>query len=76
MCATSDAHIKAVEDAVGVEIKKEFLPIQLGDVVATYADVSDLERDFDYRPSTSVQEGMRRTVAWYRDFYKIIKNDT
>lgn len=71
MGATSDAHIKAVEDAVGVEIKKEFLPIQPGDVVATYADVSDLERDFDYRPSTSVQEGMRRTVAWYRDFYKI-----
>src|SRR5690554_16247 len=63
--------IKAVEDAVGVEIKKEFLPIQPGDVVATYADVSDLERDFDYRPSTSVQEGMRRTVAWYKDFYKI-----
>lgn len=54
---------KAVEDAVGVEIKKEFLPIQPGDVVATYADVSELERDFDYRPSTSVQEGMRRTVA-------------
>lgn len=61
--------IQAVEDAAGVEIQKEFLPIQPGDVVATYADVSDLERDMDYKPNTSVQEGMRRTVAWYREFY-------
>ncbi|RUO37291.1 NAD-dependent epimerase [Aliidiomarina shirensis] len=63
--------IEAVEAAAGVEIQKEFLPIQPGDVVATYADVSDLERDMDYAPSTTVQEGMRRTVAWYREFYGV-----
>ncbi|WP_404408561.1 NAD-dependent epimerase [Pseudidiomarina marina] len=63
--------IKAVEDAAGVEISKEFLPIQPGDVVATYADVSDLAADMDYRPSTPVTEGMKRTVAWYREFYGV-----
>lgn len=63
--------IEAVERAAGVEIQKEFLPIQPGDVVATYADVSELERDFGYRPSTSVQEGMQRMVDWYREFYQV-----
>lgn len=63
--------IQAVEAAAGIEINKEFLPIQPGDVVATYADVSDLEEDMGYRPNTSVQEGMRRTIAWYRAFYQL-----
>ena len=63
--------IEAVERAADVEIQKEFLPIQPGDVVATYADVSELERDFGYRPSTSVQEGMQRMVDWYREFYQV-----
>lgn len=63
--------IQAVEAAAGVEIAKEFMPIQPGDVVATYADVTDLTEDMDYRPSTPVTEGMRRTVAWYRNFYNV-----
>ena len=63
--------ISAVEAAVGVEIKKQFMDIQPGDVVATYADVSDLAADMGYRPTTAVTEGMRRTVAWYRTFYGV-----
>lgn len=63
--------IKAVEFAAGVEIAKEYLPIQPGDVVATFADVSDLAEDMDYRPFTPVTEGMKRTVAWYRKFYDV-----
>lgn len=63
--------IKAVESAAGVEIKKEFMPIQPGDVVATYADVSELVDDMGYRPSTPVTEGMKKTVAWYREFYQL-----
>ena len=47
------------------------MPIQPGDVVATYADVSDLEKDMGYSPSTPVTEGMQRMVAWYRSFYKV-----
>jgi len=61
--------IEAVENAAGVEIPKDFQPIQPGDVVATYADVSELEIDMGYRPSTPVTEGMKRTVDWYRSFY-------
>jgi len=61
--------IEAVEAAAGVEINKDFQPIQPGDVVATYADVSELENDMSYKPSTPVSEGMKRTVEWYRDFY-------
>jgi UDP-glucuronate 4-epimerase len=62
--------IKAVEAAAGTEINKEFMPIQPGDVVATYADVSELENDMGYRPATPVTEGMQRTAKWYRDFYR------
>jgi len=61
--------IEAVEDAAGVEIQKDFQPIQPGDVVATYADVSELENDMGYKPSTPVTEGMKRTIEWYRSFY-------
>jgi UDP-glucuronate 4-epimerase len=61
--------IEAVEAAAGVEIQKDFQPIQPGDVVATYADVSELENDMGYKPSTPVTEGMQRTVDWYRRFY-------
>jgi len=61
--------IEAVEAAAGVEINKDFQPIQPGDVVATYADVSELENDMGYKPSTPVTEGMKRTVEWYRSFY-------
>lgn len=63
--------IRAVEDAAGVEVKKEFMPIQPGDVVATYADVSDLVKDMGYKPSTPVTEGIKRTVEWYRSFYNV-----
>jgi UDP-glucuronate 4-epimerase len=63
--------IKAVESAAGVEIPKDFQPIQPGDVVATYADVSELENDMGYRPSTPVTEGMKRTVEWYKQFYNV-----
>lgn len=63
--------IKALEDAAGVEIQKDFQPIQPGDVIATYADVSELEADIGYKPSTPVTEGIKRTVDWYKQFYNI-----
>lgn len=63
--------IAAIEDAAGVEIQKDFQPIQPGDVVATYADVSELENDMSYKPSTPVTEGMKRTVEWYKQFYNV-----
>ncbi len=47
------------------------LPIQAGDVPSTYADVSDLIEDLDYKPNTSIKEGIDRFVDWYLDFFKI-----
>lgn len=48
---------------------KELVPMQPGDVPVTYADVSDLERDFGFRPSTSIREGLRRFAQWYKEYY-------
>ena len=47
----------------------EFLPMQLGDVYQTYADVDALIRDFDFRPSTSIEEGLARFARWYKEYY-------
>lgn len=51
------------------EAHKELVPMQPGDVPVTYADTSALERDFGYKPSTSLREGLRRFAAWYKEFY-------
>ena len=51
------------------EAHKELVPMQPGDVPVTYADTSALERDFGFKPSTSLREGLRRFAQWYRDFY-------
>lgn len=61
--------IEAIEDALGKRAVKNFLPMQPGDVPATWADVSDLAADFGYQPSTPVEEGIRRFVEWYRGYY-------
>lgn len=63
--------IKALENSLGKEAKKEYLPMQPGDVKSTYADVSDLMKDFDYKPDTSIQEGVDKFAQWYRAFYHI-----
>lgn len=52
------------------EAHKELVPMQPGDVPVTYADTSALERDFDYKPSTSLREGLRNFAEWYAEFYK------
>jgi len=66
-------YIAALEEQLGKTAEKEFLPLQPGDVPDTYADVEQLILDVDYKPETSVQEGIRRFVAWYRDYYGIQK---
>ena len=62
---------KALSKAYGKEItaQKTFLPMQPGDVPTTYADVTELERDFGFKPSTPVQEGLDRFAEWYKAFY-------
>ncbi|SEK52248.1 UDP-glucuronate 4-epimerase [Roseateles sp. YR242] len=63
--------IEAIEQALGQEAKKEFLPLQDGDVPATHADVEELAAWTGFRPAMPVPEGVKRFVAWYRDYYKI-----
>ncbi len=63
--------IEVIEGALGVKAEKNYLPMQPGDLPVTYADVDDLIRDVGFRPSTSIEDGVARFVAWYRDFYKI-----
>ncbi|EIF50993.1 NAD-dependent epimerase [Sulfurovum sp. AR] len=63
--------IKALENSLGKEAKKEYLPMQPGDVKSTYADVSGLMNDFGYKPDTSIQEGVDKFAQWYRAFYHI-----
>jgi len=62
-------YISALEEALGKEAKKEFLPIQPGDVPDTYADVTDLVKEFDYKPNTSVKEGIANFAQWFKDYY-------
>lgn len=66
-----DALEKALSKAYNKEITatKEFLPMQPGDVPATYADVTDLVNDFDFKPATTIQEGLGKFAEWYKEFY-------
>lgn len=61
--------VAALEKYIGREAKKEFLPMQPGDVYRTYADVTDLINDFDFKPNTSMEEGMKRFVEWFLKYY-------
>ena len=63
--------IELIEDNLGRRARRNCLPMQDGDVAETLADISPLERDFGYRPSTSVETGVARFVAWYRDYYGV-----
>jgi UDP-glucuronate 4-epimerase len=63
--------IEVIEDCLGRKANKRLLPMQPGDVPATFADVNDLIRDVGFQPSTSIEEGVRRFVDWYLDYYKI-----
>lgn len=53
------------------EAHKQLVPMQAGDVPVTYADVSDLERDLDFKPATSLRDGLRKFAQWYKEFYQV-----
>lgn len=54
------------------ELYKKLVPMQPGDVITTYADTSELEHDFNFKPNTSLREGLRKFVKWYKEFYENI----
>jgi UDP-glucuronate 4-epimerase len=64
-------YIRAIEKALGKQAKMELLPLQPGDVPDTFADVEDLVSQFDFKPNTSVGDGIAQFVAWYRDYFKV-----
>ena len=61
--------IETLEKSIGIEAKKNFMVMQPGDVVSTYADVSDLIKDFNYKPDTKLSDGIDEFVKWYKEFY-------
>jgi UDP-glucuronate 4-epimerase len=63
--------IVAIEQELGIEAQKQFLPLQPGDVAQAYADVSDLVANLQYKPETSVAEGIRRFITWYKSYYNL-----
>lgn len=63
--------IEVLEDCLGMKAEKNLLPLQPGDVLATYADVDDLAKDVDFKPSTPIEVGIDNFVKWYRSYYKI-----
>ncbi|MFP4287906.1 MAG: hypothetical protein ACLFQS_01500 [Bacteroidales bacterium] len=61
--------ITAIENSLGIEAQKNFLPLQPGDVPATWAEVKDLAENLDYKPSTEVNNGVKKFVDWYKEYY-------
>lgn len=63
--------IETLEKAIGKKAEKEFLPMQPGDVYQTYADVTELMKDFDFKPSTSIEDGLNSFAKWYFEYYGV-----
>lgn len=63
--------VSIIEKSLGMEAKKNFMPMQAGDVAATYADVQDLINNLGYKPQTSLEYGVGEFIKWYRDFYSV-----
>lgn len=64
-------YIEILEDCLGKQAEKNYLPMQDGDVPATYADVASLVEDIGYKPETSIEKGIEQYVNWYRDYFKL-----
>ena len=63
--------IKIIEEELGVEAKKNFLPLQPGDVPETYADIETTAKLLGFKPKTSIRAGIRKFLAWYRGYYEL-----
>ena len=63
--------VGAIENKLGIKAEKNFMPLQAGDVPSTFADVADLVKDLDYKPETTIQEGIDKFIDWYRDFFNV-----
>ena len=66
-----ERYIGAIEEVLGKKAIKEYLPMQPGDVPASFADVEDLQNDVGFKPNTSIEEGIGKFLEWYREYYKV-----
>jgi len=64
-------YIQAIENALKIKANKELLPLQPGDVIDTYADITDLVKDFKYKPSVKIDQGVAKFIEWYKEYYGI-----
>ncbi|NOX32589.1 MAG: NAD-dependent epimerase [Deltaproteobacteria bacterium] len=62
--------VRAIEKAIGKKAVKNYLPLQAGDVPATYADVNDLIKDMGFKPATPIEEGINNFIKWYKEYYQ------
>lgn len=70
-CIELNELIRIIESNVGIEAKKEYVPMKAGDLSATWADITKAERLLDYVPRVSMEEGINKFISWYRDYHKI-----
>ena len=63
-------YINAIEESLGIKAKKILLPMQPGDVPSTFSDCTNLEEYINYRPNTSIKDGIEAFINWYKDFYE------
>ena len=61
--------VSLLEKEFGRSVEKQMLPMQPGDVPATYADIADLERDIGFKPVTTIDDGIAHFAKWYREYY-------
>ena len=64
-------YIELIEQCLGRKATMKLLPLQVGDVPDTWADIDDLARDVGYAPATPVEVGIERFVRWYREYYRV-----
>lgn len=67
---TVNTFIETIEKTLGKTAIRQFLPMQAGDVETTFADINDFEKDFDYRPKTTLDVGIQHFIHWYKNYYK------
>jgi len=65
------SYISALEKSLSIKANMRLLPLQDGDVPDTYANIEDFIKDFDYKPQTSIEDGVQNFVKWYKDFYNV-----
>jgi len=63
--------IECLEDKIGIKAQRNYLPMQPGEVLQTWADVSELAQSIDFLPKVTIQTGVKNFVDWYRDYFKV-----